>query len=307
VITLIKKFFLKSYNYLLKKFDRFIFLPIIIIPLLKKHYSLSKNISILPAFRCFILMDNVQIFKVPLRKNSTIEIEVELRKKVIQIWPELSTILVECELKNHGLIKTLSMPRYKKISLDESIEKGLELYNKLHNYSTPNESGINIQNSSQMNCGLQIIKSLYSQAIYNNIQLVIEKYLKNNNYSVGFAHGDFHSRNILLDDFGNIRLIDLDCMRMIGIQNIDALYFVLEYEWSRTGALWYDTLAKLLNDTASDKTRERLSLFKLKDSVGLYLVYLVDRVGQEKVNYGIEYGRRNLDSVIQAITHKIIN
>ena len=105
----------------------------------------------------------------------------------------------------------------------------------------------------------------------------------------------------MIDDHGKPRLIDLDCVRLNGIQELDALYFVLEMEWSKSGKLWYRTIDDFFKEKAPADSRSVLGRFDVESSFPLCVTYLVDRIGQETKNYGFAYTHSMLDPVIDEI------
>jgi hypothetical protein len=148
-----------------------------------------------------------------------------------------------------------------------------------------------------------MVAELYGDSTSSTIRRHVEAFLASGDYHLGFAHGDFHSRNIVLDDRGAPRLVDLDCIRLNGIQELDALYYVLQWEWSKTGRPWHDTIVDMLGGTASQEQQTMLRTgFGVKESFGLAVAYLVDRIGQEGRNFGARwYTRAALDPAIARI------
>jgi hypothetical protein len=147
-----------------------------------------------------------------------------------------------------------------------------------------------VSDSPELLAGIDILAELYDDSVIRTIRRRVEVFLATGDYHLGFAHGDFHSRNIVLDNSGTPRLVDLDCVRLNGIQELDALYFVLEWEWSRSGRPWHDTIVDMLRGAASKEQQAMLKTgFDVVGSFGLAVTYLVDRVGQEGRNFGARW------------------
>lgn len=89
----------------------------------------------------------------------------------------------------------------------------------------------NYQKYESIKSGLNCLKQFRNGEKVNKL---LCKYFANN-YSEyireGIVHGDLHSGNILFDkSHDKLILIDFDCTRMRDIQEIDLLYFYLQYE-----------------------------------------------------------------------------
>jgi hypothetical protein len=160
-----------------------------------------------------------------------------------------------------------------------------------------------VSESQELLTGIEVLAELYGESTSRTIRRHIEAFLASGDYHLGFAHGDFHSRNIVLDERGGARLVDLDCVRLNGIQELDALYFVLEWEWSRSGRPWHDTIVDMLRGATSKELQTMLKAgFGVEAGFGLSVTYLADRIGQEGRNFGARwYTRAALDPAIARI------
>jgi len=249
------------------------------------------------AYGSMILIDKKKVFKIAENKQSTIQIEYKNYLDALRYYPDSRNILPGIKKRHPPFFSFLTMPRYAPIDKNDSIDRAVHLYRKLQ-YTGSVEKKIDINGYWQLQAGMDMINKVFGISIRDHLYQVVQECLSLATYHVGLAHGDFHSRNILQDKEGNARLIDLDCMRMNGIQELDALYFILELEWSRTGQMWYDTLANYHKGNISVETEAIFSRFGIRYHKGLGVIYMLDRIGQENVLFGIDYGRQSLEPLI---------
>jgi hypothetical protein len=292
-----------AYRYTRRRLDAVwprIFLWALVIPWLRVRRVFGKQFSVVPAYRGAVILDRNRLYKVALSRKSTIDIEYKNYAAAGQKWPELLTILPDCQFENDSLVSYLSMSRYQPVALDDSIAHASSMYRLMRTCCSANARPMAIWESGELLAGIEVIAELYGDSKSRAMRQHVESFLQSGDYHLGFAHGDFHSRNIMIDDRGAPRLVDLDCIRLNGIQELDALYFVLEWEWSRSGRPWHNTIVDFLRGTASGEHRAMLRAgFGVEESFGLVVTYLVDRVGQECRNFDVRwYNRAALDPAI---------
>jgi hypothetical protein len=218
-------------------------------------------------------------------------------------WPDLLAIFPDIQFNSHGLVKYLTMSRYHPVGLEDSLAHASNTYLLMRNSGNGHGVRMAVSDSPELLAGFAMLAELYDDSTARSIRRHVEAFLATGDYHLGFAHGDFHSRNIVLDELGAPRLVDLDCIRLNGIQELDALYFVLEWEWSRTGRPWHDTIVAMVRGTASEEQQTMLRTgFGVEVSSGLAVTYLVDRIGQEGRNFDARwYTRAALDPAIARI------
>ena len=248
-----------------------------------------------------VVVDRKRIYKIALSRKSTIDVEYKKYVKAGQRWPELIAILPDCQFQEEQFFSYLAMTRYHPIGMEEAIVQASNLYQFMRFCRTPNVQTMAISDSEELGAGLEVILNLYDDSTSRAVYQQVETYLRSGDYHLGFVHGDFHSRNIMIDEHGKPRLIDLDCIRLNGIQELDALYFVLELEWSRSGKLWYLTMVDFLKGNIPADLRTVLNGFDVENSFPLCITFLVDRIGQEAKVFGLDYTRRMLDPAIDEI------
>jgi len=276
------------------------YIKFVVVPYLHRKENLGKEYSIKPAFNTVVISDSLNLHKIALSKTSTIGLEYANYELIRNRYPDLLKIIPDYRAKKKSFIYYLSMQRYKSANLNTSLSYAIKLYQVMRTYGTEDHQ-LKFSDSNTLQAGLNVIQKIYGVTAEKHIFQIVDTFLARRKYHIGFTHGDYHSRNILSGNDGKPILIDLDCVRFQDIQELDALSFVLEMEWSRSGRLWYMTLANYFMDVIPDNARNVLSRFGVTYNNGLGVTYFVDRIGQETLNYGIEYSRALLDASIEMI------
>ncbi len=278
-----------------------IYLRLLAIPWMRFHGLLGTPNAIRLAHGAAIVSDRNRICKVALWSKSAIAREHRNCSLARSKWPQLGTILPEVEAHEGMFASCLSMARYRPLEAEDSIRHATAIYGLMQTCRIPDARSIRIEESTELSSGIEFIADLYGGATGNVVREHVQSYLGSADYHLGFAHGDFHSRNILLDAHGAPRLVDLDCVRFNGIQELDAMNFAIEREWSRSGQLWYRTIFDFMRGTPSGDCLDILGRFGVSPSFGLLVTYLMDRIGQETRNFGFSHTRTNLDPAVDAI------
>lgn len=277
-----------------------IYIWLFVIPYLVFQEELSKTFVIKVAFNSIVVLDRRRVFKVALNKKSTIGLEFNNFEKILELYPAMLNILPDYNIKWNVFISYLSAPRYEVVNLPDSLGLATRIFKLMRECRKPEER-LQIVESAELTAGISVISQIYGEPIRLMIQHIVDLYLKSGKYHIGLAHGDFHSRNIVIDEYYKPRLIDLDCVRLCGVQELDAFYFLMEQEWSKSGSLWYETIVEYFKGDISSEAIAVLNRFGVDYSHGLAVTYLVDRIGQEAMNYGFKYTSVQLASAINEI------
>lgn len=299
--ALVKKVIRKLEIAITNPINRYLTIPYFIIPDLKKNFGLTGYISTIKAHGSYIVIGDGYAYKVGLRKLNHIKFEFNQRNAVLKIWPNLKDIFAELEYFHGGFYSFLRIPLYRKISLNDSYFFAIEIYQIFKNYQTTFNRHKLLQNLNFINEGFKIIQNHASEKQYEIIKSNVQNFILSGEFTVGAAHGDLHSRNIMLDKEGNIKLIDFDCLRKNSIQEFDALNFILEFIWSKTNTQWFETVIGVLSMLHFDHFVDLSEKFGLKRANFICILYFLDRIGQEKINHGIEYSPDILSRYIQAV------
>ena len=192
------------------------------------------------------------------------------------------------------------MTYYNPVSIEDSLEMAPSIYKMMIGCGSP-ERKLDISSSDELQAGLKFIAHVYGDSVSMMIKQIVTSFLNSGEYRVGFAHGDFHSRNILADKHGKPKLIDLDCVRFQGVQDFDALYFVLEMEWSKSGMPWHETIVNYLKGDIPSSDGAAFKKFGIEYSHSLAIAYIIDRMGQEYRKYALLLPRKQLDPIVDQI------
>ena len=181
---------------------------------------------------------------------------------------------------------------------------------KYNNFSRRNN--FKISSMSNFNNGLEIINNIYKlnnkQNICEEIKKILDNFLSNELFNIGPCHGDFHSKNILQNDQNKVFLIDYDCFRTESIQELDALYFIIQKIIDDNPGIWWheaihDFENKFLNK--EKQYQEFLSKFITQDLNKIILLYFLDRIGQDYL-YDKSIDNLNHELIIKT-TNKLLD
>jgi len=283
-----------------KPFFRKCYIQLCIIPFLTYFEKLSSSYVIKNAFHSIVIVSQERVFKVALDGKNTLSDEYSNFELIREEYPLLVDILPDFEFRENVFFSYLSMPFYKDFAFPENLELAVRIFHLLGEFSKHSTLRLTISESRELIEGLNVISEDYGELACERILRLVETYLENGNYHVGFAHGDFHSRNIYFDHEKNLKLLDLDCIRISGIQELDALYYLFESVWSKFGIPWYSTIVGYIEGTVSVEDVAILQKFQVEYDNGLAVVYLVDRIGQESLRYGFHYKKACLSKAIEA-------
>lgn len=197
----------------------------------------------------------------------------------------------------------MACERLSKIPHSEALVRAAGIYGRFR-VNSPAGGRLELADCPQIAAGLHCIETEFGTEIAHTLQARTEVFLTRAQYTTGLAHGDFHSRNLMRDETGGCRLIDLDCVRFSGICEFDALYFALEQEWSASGRLWTDILAECLTYQGRNIAHS-MEAFAASWTTGLGVAFFLDRVGQDFANYGMRYEQRQLALVIDAARNAV--
>jgi hypothetical protein len=293
------KIFIRKTSLFVHSFFSLIYLKIYIIPILKIKKIVIGNLIIVKSYKSYIVITEALAIKISISTSSTINNEFYLYEKILAFYPELVVIFPNYTKINLLFINAIQYDKLNEIPLSESLSSALMIQDKL---SCKNLFDIRfkVDKFPHIYSALIFFKSKFGFEIFNFLLSLVEKFLTNENYKVGLAHGDFHSRNLMKDRNGAVKIIDLDCFRFCGIREFDLLYFSLEIVWSLKGIHWIDTLIEKLKGHPTDLDIY-LNKFNITWSKSLGVSFFLDRLGQDLINYKIKYSHIILQRVLNAI------
>jgi len=268
-------------------------------PVLLVRRTISLPAQFFPAHGSVLILCDRSAVKVASSRQSTILLEYTNARRMACAGTEIASCVPSFLLPRHMFFRCLISERYHLVASPSLLDYAVEVRRKLDSAGLK-VRGITLDRSPQMQAGLSEIANRFGLVLATKMKTLAQAYLRTGNYHTGLCHGDFHSRNIMLDRNGGVRVIDLDCVRFDGIVEFDALYFALELEWSTSGALWLDTLVTAFK-VGGANIEHCLTRFSVRWTDAMGLAFFLDRVGQESLNYGYKYSKAVLQPVVSAI------
>jgi hypothetical protein len=202
-------------------------------------------------------------------------------------------------LYRNALVTCLISERYQNVPIVDALDCAVEVRRNF-DCAGLKQGGASLARYPQLRAGLRQVAELFGDDVSCRMEESVRQYLADGVYHTGLCHGDFHFRNIMRDNKGHVRVIDLDCVRFEGVVELDAVYFALEMEWSASGDLWLETLATAF-EHGGDNIAQWLGRFSVCWNEALGLVYFLDRVGQENINYGFKYSKMKMERAVAAM------
>jgi hypothetical protein len=268
------------------------------LPVLLTRRTISLPFQMVSGHGSVLILCDRRVAKVASSMRSTVRVEFDNAQRMKMAGAAISACTPSFFLQRSAVLTCLLSDRYQKVAPADVLDGALEVRKRLDSAGLK-PRGASLDRYPQLHAGLEQILRLFGDEVASRMIKVVEQYLAEGDYHTGLCHGDFHSRNIMRDQNGDVRVIDLDCVRFEGIVELDSIYFSLEWEWSASGALWLDTLASAF-DGRGGNIGECMGRFSVRWNEALGLVYFLDRVGQENINYGFKYPKVKLQPVVAA-------
>ncbi|WP_180996451.1 hypothetical protein [Campylobacter concisus] len=138
---------------------------------------------------------------------------------------------------------------------------------------------------------------------FNVLKKIFIKILETEKYLVP-SHGDFHIGNILKNN-NRYYLIDLDCFRRFQFVWMDEIYFVVELiVFEKKNINWLEVVKQIIIDSRIlIKYKEYFKYFNFENPYAQLLIYLLDRLEQEKKH--INYNLGNIYKIIDLIIGRL--
>lgn len=278
---------------------QYVYVLLLAAPALLIKRAISIPFQLVLGHGAVLILSNRLVVKVASSMQSTVLVEYANAQRMSKAGAKVSACTPLLRLHRGAVLTCLIFERYQKVVPADELDCAVEVRRKFDSAGLK-PGGASLDRYPQLHAGLVQVAQLFGDEVASRMEKLVRRYLAEGDYHTGLCHGDFHSRNIMRDQDGNVRVIDLDCVRFEGIVELDAVYFALELEWSASGALWLDTLANAM-DGRGDNIAQCLGRFSVRWSEALGLVYFLDRVGQENINYGFKYPKLKMQSAMAAI------
>ena len=267
-------------------------------PVLKLKRELASGFSVSRGHGAFLLVSEQRFLKLAISPIAALDREYANYCQLREVCPDLADVLPAYRLIRTAGISALACERLSKIPHAAALAPAVAMYGRFRSNSFAG-GRLALADCPQITAGLYCIETELGPETARSLQARTEVFLAKGQYTMGLAHGDFHSRNVMRDEKGVCKLIDLDCVRLAGISEFDALYFALEQEWLATGRLWTGVLAECFTRQGRN-IAPSMAAFSVSWAAGLGVAFFLDRIGQDFANYSMRYEQRDLTMVIDA-------
>lgn len=268
------------------------------LPCLRSYRVFSRVVFVSRGYGSFILLDKNLFAKLAISNASTIDVEY-YHYLALSVDPVAATLVPSYYFLKGIFVSALVCEILYSICHEDLLSHAVCVQNKLEMVGLAN-SRLTLADCPQIQAGLYQFEQEFGIDIANKIRCIANNYLAFGDYSVGLVHGDFHSRNLMIDAFGNSKLIDLDCIRYRGIRQFDPLYFALQLHSAANKLLWIDSLCVSFA-MAGVNIVDSLSAFGISWSNAYGLAFCMDRIGQVQMTHCVIYPRSRLLPVVQAL------
>lgn len=219
------------------------------------------------------------VYKLKYNNSSTLITEINNYEKVKNLYALNNLTFIHADFKTNRAKEYLRLNKLISINKKEYFNAFQSVFNSFSYFDVIHNS--NEETLKFVQIGLDLVKQVIIDKDYATIDFFLNS-IVNRPLRIGLCHGDLHSRNIMKDQLGNYKIIDLDCIRYNGIRDVEIIYFVSELLWEENKKNWKDNL---------------LNLFLLKESFYRYyelltldfheaiFLFSLDRFGQDFLYY----------------------
>jgi serine/threonine protein kinase len=283
---------------------QYLYLLFYALPKLYFHNLICFPFSISRGYCSYLLGAKNYFIKLGISSKSTIRKEYKIFSKLRDEYFALKDILPNYIFIKYFFISALRSEFLNKVSSAESLAFAIKVQKKFDSIKFSDHI-LHLNDCPEIIKGITQFDTHFGVKTSNKLKKIAINFLSSGKYHVGLIHGDFHSRNIMIDNSGLVKIVDLDCFRFKSIREFDALCFALEEEWSANKNLWHYTLIDCLRGK-DEKINDLLKSFDIKWCNNLGIVFFLDRIGRDLVNYKFTYSKPVLKRFILAI-EKIIS
>lgn len=225
-------------------------------------------------------------------------------RAIVNGYPSLKTVFVDCELYEDPFLAAIIMERGFPIP-GECIESAaLEIYRRIK-FEAPPRRCNDVVHRTFIKVGIEIVIELFGNDFKDNFFEELEQYFQKI-YSLGLVHGDFHDRNMVSNERGDVyRAIDLDCISFHGIQEFDALYFIIESYSRRKEISWIMAINHFINNTIDDHHINLLQSFGVDRNLKFFIGFFLNRIGQDYKLNNFKYYKSELTPVVSLMRSNV--
>jgi thiamine kinase-like enzyme len=224
-----------------------------------------------------------QFLKVATRNKKFLEEEKSNISHIKTAFPEVAKIIPQYDYKKifFGSIEVRSSEIMVPTQGEDEYKAASLFLNLFRKYAK--ESAFNLDSMIRVKEGIAIIEKLFGAEKAKKLAEEIAGFLQQNLFFVGPCHGDFHSKNFLKTGDKNY-LIDFDCFRNSSLQELDAIYFIIQKIIDDNPGIWWHEAISTFHKKISQnqKYRDFLENFiDMKKIENLVLIYFLDRISQD--------------------------
>lgn len=230
------------------------------------------------------LMGADTFYKIAVKNKSFFKEEAESIVNIIKKYLQIGEIIPEYEYKSfcNNTILLRKSAILEPIENEEESYKTAEEFLKIFRKNSLNKS-ITSDEMPYLKKGLDIIKCMEGEEVFQKTSKLVDDFLQNNLFNIGFCHGDFHSKN-LMKNSAKKYMIDLDCIREKSVQELDAIYFLIQKIIDDTPGIWWYEASRLfiIKVEMHPRYKNFLTSFLDVNKISLFiLIYFLDRIGQD--------------------------
>lgn len=257
----------------------------------------QKIIFIRYIFGALTIVGNCKSYKIGINRNSLTK-EVFNREYIKNNYTEIYDILLPLKIKRKFGFMLLESKAVQNICQSD-FKLAYEYVRRVFEKNIP--KSVDITYFDNILDSIKFISR--SKNEFNTLKKIFIKVFDTEKYLVP-SHGDFHIGNILKNN-DRYYLIDLDCFRRVQFIWMDEIYFVVELiVFEKKNINWLEVVKQInIDSRILIKYKEYFKYFNFENPYVQLLIYLLDRLGQEKkhTNYNLDNIYKIIDLIIGRI------
>ena len=243
------------------------------------------------AFNNIHFLTRSHFYKISYKSPNTLDCEVNNYEMVSYYYKDIAVFLPFYKIFKHDGKIILRLKKLNPIvCIDENVIASKKIIKVFDELSIMGK--VSLDSLPFIKEGLRIYEDIMSNFDYRYLFNRVSSFLQKSEILLGPVHNDLHPKNIMIDQSGNIKIIDLDCLSTLGIRAIDHLYYQIESNSQIHKNSWIDELTCFVNNNdISFDVNWRYS----KNILAILL--LLNRVGIEYGKYKIIYSQNELNKI----------
>jgi hypothetical protein len=226
-----------------------------------------------------IFSTDLFVYKVKYNDSRTLFSEISNYEKVKFMYVSKGLPFVHTDFSTNKSKAYLKLRKMVSIDKNEYFNAFQSIFNSFSYFDS--QKKCNEETLKFVYISLNLLKPLIENVDYIKIESFLNSIIMRP-LSIGLCHGDLHTRNIMKDQLGNYKIIDLDCIRYNGIRDVEIIYFVSELLWEENNKNWKDNLLNLLLMKEDFPRYHELLTLNLREAI---FIFFLDRFGQDFLYY----------------------